>query len=292
MSDEEDKKKRSPWSDALDRAGKLAGELASELQSNAKTIGEMASASARELQQSQAFARARERAEGVRAQVMEAAGKTSERAQQMGLIARKLIGTLNTAATDAQDRDRFVRNVTERMKDVAPQTDGKAAALGFGYLAEAGAGVASTTGTEILFVRPAGGDPGLLKVSRIEGKSARLALGASSSAYAVSLYGEPLVLRSGGKRRGADVEILVASIGFFRVTSALADNEHRASGWLVGLGAGLNIGVPILSDVTAFELSEQILHKITLTDAEVQAMEEALAEAPDRTTRRKIARAL
>lgn len=291
MSDDEAKKK-SPWADALDRAGKLAGELAAELQSNAKTIGEMASASAKELQQSEAFNRAKERAESIRTQMMEAAGKTSERAQQMGLVARKLIGTLNTAATDAKQRDRFVQDVVARMKDVAPQMDAKAGALGFGYLAEAGAGVAGTTGTEILFVRPADGDPGLLKVSRIEGKSARLALGASSSAYAVSLYGEPLLLRSTTKRRGADVEILIASIGFFRVTSGLADAEQRAGGWLVSLGAGLNIGIPILSDVTAFELEEQVIHKITLTDDEVRAMEEALAAAPDRSTRRKIACAL
>lgn len=285
MSDE---KKTGPWADLFDKAGKIAQDLATEVQKNAKAIGEMA----KDLTETEAFAKAKEVAENARQQVMDAAEKTSEKAQKMGATAKKLGATLNTAATDCQDRDAFVQKITGLMPDVAVQFDQKAQAIGFGYLAEAGAGVAGVTGIEVLYVRPADGEKALLKVARIEGKSARLAVGASSNAYAVSLYGEPVVLKSATKRRGADVEVLVASIGFFSITSAMAAPGQRAGGWLVGIGAGLNIGIPILSDLTAFEIEEQIIEKITLTDEEVRELEEAVKEAPDRSTRRKIAKAI
>jgi hypothetical protein len=279
MSDE---KKETPWADLLDKAGKIAQDFAAEVQKNAKSI-----------QESDVFAKAKEMAEGAKDKVIEAAERTSEKAQKMSATAKKLVAMLNTAATDCQARDKFVENITkEILPDVAAQLDAKAQALGIGYLAEAGAGVAGVTGIEVLYVRPAPGERAMLKVARMEGKSARLAVGASSNAYACCLYGEPVVLKSATKRRGADVEVLVASIGFFSVTSAMAAPDQRAGGWLAGVGAGLNIGIPILSDLTAFEIEEQIIEKITLSDAEVAAIEDAIKDAPDRSTRRKIAKAI
>jgi hypothetical protein len=279
MSDE---KKDNPWNDLLGKAGKLAQDLANEVQKNAKS-----------LQESDVFAKAKEMAESAKDKVIEAAEKTSEKAKQMSATAKKLVTALNTAATDCQNRDAFVNNFTTAIfPDVAAQFDAKAQAFGVGYLAEAGAGVAGVTGVEVLYVRPAAGERAMLKVARIEGKSARLAVGASSNAYACCLYGEPVILKSATKRRGADVEVLIASIGFFRVTSAMAAPDQRAGGWLAGIGAGLNIGIPILSDLTAFEVEEQIIEKITLTDAEVDALENAIKDAPDRSTRRRIAKAL
>ena len=289
MSDE---KKDTQWADLLGKAGQIAQDLAAEVQKNAKTIGEMAKESAKQIQESDAFAKAKEVAESARDKVLEAAEKTSEKAQKMSATAKRLVGALNTAATDCQQRDAFVASITALLPDVAPQLDQKAQALGFGYLAEAGAGVAGVTGVEVLYVRPADGERPLLKVARMEGKSARLAVGASSNAYATCLYGDAVVLKSATKRRGADVEVLVASLGFFSVSSAMAAPNQRAGGWLAGLGAGLNIGIPILSDLTAFEIEEQIIEKITLTDEEVKAIEEAIKDAPDRSTRRKIAKAL
>ena len=279
MSDE---KKETPWADLLGKAGKIAQDFAAEVQKNAKSI-----------QESDVFAKAKEMAEGAKDKVLEAAEKTSEKAQKMSATAKRLVAMLNTAATDCQDRDKFVQNLTTSiLPDVVAQFDSKAQALGIGYLAEAGAGVAGVTGIEVLYVRPAPGERAMLKVARMEGKSVRLAVGASSNAYACCLYGEPLILKSATKRRGADVEVLIASIGFFSVTSAMAAPDQRAGGWLAGLGAGLNIGIPILSDLTGFEIEEQIIEKITLTDDEVTAIEEAIKDAPDRSTRRKIAKAI
>jgi hypothetical protein len=280
------------WADLLGKAGKIAQDIAAEVQKNAKSIGEMAKESAKTIQESDAYAKAKEAAESARDKVLEAAESASEKAQKMSATAKRLVGALDSAETDCQDRDAFVASVTALLPDVAPQLDAKAPALGFGYLAEVGAGVAGVTGVEILYVRPADGERAMLKVARMEGKSARLAVGASSNAYAVCLYGEPVILKSATKRRGADVEVIVASIGFFKVTSTMAAPDQRAGGWLAGLGAGLNIGIPILSDLTAFEIEEQIIEKITLTDVEVSALEAALTEAPDRSTRRKIAKAL
>ncbi len=290
MSDE---KKEGPWADMLEKAGKIAQDFAAEVQRNAKSIGEIAKDSAQKIQESEAFAKAKEVAESARQQVVEAAEKTSEKAQKMSATAKKLVATLNTAATDCKDRDAFIKHLaTNVLPDVAGQMDAKARALGIGYLAEAGAGVAGVTGVEVMYVRPHENERGMLKVARMEGRSARLAIGASSNAYAICLYGEPVVLKSATKRRGADVEVLVASIGFFSVTSAMAAPDQRAGGWLAGIGAGLNIGIPILSDLTAFEIEEQIIEKFTLTDAEVKDLEDAVQAAPDRSTRRKIAKAI
>jgi hypothetical protein len=261
MTDE----KKDPWADLLGKAGKLAQEFATEVQKNAKILGE---------------------------NVREAAEKTSEKAKQMSLTAKKLVGVLNSAAVECQNRDAFVKSITETLPEVAAQFDSQANALGIGFLAEAGAGLAGATGIEVLYVRKSDGERAVLKVSRTEGKSVRAAIGASSNAYAVSLYGEPVVLKSATKRRGADVDVLVASIGFFSITSAMAAPDQRSGGWFAGLGAGLNIGIPILSDLTAFEIEEQIIEKITLTDEEVEALEKAVETAPDRSTRRKIAKAL
>jgi hypothetical protein len=271
---------KSPWSEALEKAQKVAEELKAEVLESAK-----------KWQASDAVAKAKAKAEELRTQVVAAAEKTTAKAEEMSQVGKRIVAALNTAAVDAKDRDRFVASAVDLMKDIASQTDAKAAAVGVGYVAEAGAGVAGTTGIEVRYVKRAKG-AGMLLVSRIEGRSLRLAIGATTNAYVISAYGEPLILRGATQRRGADVEVIVASIGFFSMTSALTSEKEKASGWMAGLGAGLSIGIPILSDLTAFELEEAILEKIVLTDGESDAFDAALAEAPDRAMRRKIAEAL
>jgi hypothetical protein len=123
----------------------------------------------------------------------------------------------------------------------------------------------------------------------MEGRGARLAAGAARLAYAGSLYGEAPQLAEPLTRRGADVGVALAGFRFFRAVSP----ERRAvAGWWLVISAGLNIGVPILSDLGAFELADASLGEHPLTDAEVARIEAALAAAPDRAWRRGVAQRL
>ena len=278
----EDKKGQalgSFFKNIADQASPKLKDLGNTALQNARTLAEAAGRSAAELQQKESFKQARDK-------IREAAESATQQAKNMGAIAKRMIDTLNNAPNQVRDRDAFIQKTFEILLDINTQLDKKADALAFGYLAEAGAGVAGVTGLEILYHR----GPKELRVSRLSGKAARLAVGASTNAYVACLFGDETLLQEPSKRRGADLEVIIASLGFFQVQDA--KSERRASGWLAGLGAGLTFGVPILSGATAFELEEELVERLHLSDEEVRKLESALAGASDRSYRRTIARAL
>ncbi len=264
---------------AADQASPALKALGETAMQNARTLAEAAGRSAGELQNNESFIQARDK-------IREAAQGATQQAKNMSAIARRMIEMLNNAQVLVRDRDAFIQKTFETFLDINSQLDKKADAIAFGYLAEAGAGVAGITGLEILYHR----GPQELRVSQLKGKAARLAIGASTNAYVACAYGDEDLLQEPAKRRGADLEVIIASLGFFQIQDPKA--ERRASGWLAGLGAGLSFGVPILSGATAFEFEETLIERLQLTDQEVHKLESALAGATDRSYRRNIARAL
>lgn len=234
-----------------------------------KALGERADRIRSELRSSDAFANARAAADGA------------------ATVARVVLGNIARAADEAPDADKLVDRYVNALSIVAPQMDAKADALGVGRIGEAGAGVANLDGMELLYVR---GRRPQIRVSQLFGKAARLALGASAGAYVACLYGDPIALSHATTRRGADIDIVLASIGFFRATSAIG--QSKASGWMVGLSAGVDVGVPLLGELSAFQFEERIIGRADLTGRHVERIEAALAVAPDRSVRRRIAKAL
>lgn len=217
----------------------------------------------------------------------ESAGETLGKVQA---DAETVIGALDAIAKNPEDRVVVVGSAMHAFDIVGPQLDLLADAVAVGTVQEAGAGVASVQGTEVVYVPADGPVRAQLRVNRIVGQSARLAIGGQIGAYAAAFYGSRSLLLRSVDRRGADLGLIALSMGFFQARRS--DQEEVAGGWILELAAGLAVGIPILSDFSAFELEEITLAQYALEPAEAEALDAALARAPDRTSRRKVARLL
>ncbi|MEQ8280953.1 MAG: hypothetical protein RMA76_36260 [Deltaproteobacteria bacterium] len=218
------------------------------------------------------------------------AATAREKAAKAGETTRFVIESLGNASEDRDHLPGLTQRFVRALSGLEGQLDREATAVAIGYLGGGGVGVSQMAGTEIFYLRPDGPVRGQLRVSTVSGQVARLAFGASTGAYAACFYGDRDVLSRPTRRRGADVEILVASIGFFRVESHRDD--RRAAGWMVGLGAGVGLGVPILSELSGFDLTEAVQGSFPLDARDAATIEAVVKSAPDRGVRRRIAQAL
>ncbi len=289
---EEDKSKLEGlgfWAQARERAKRQAQRVSERIAANAADLAGAASEATRSIQESEVFERVRQATESARARLEAAATDVQERAQEAGETARIVITTLASAADDLQEEDALTMHFKKALEPLASQLDRQANAVAIGYLAQRGIGISEVTGTEIFYVRPDGPVRAQLRVNSMSGRTARLALGASTGAYVSCLYGPRDALSRPTQRRGGDVGVLVASIGFFRATAA---GDRVARGWMVSLSAGLGLGIPILSDLTAFELDEHLQGGFSLDKSASEDIEAIIQQAPDRLRRRQLTMSL
>lgn len=213
--------------------------------------------------------------------------RASSSARDLGAQAQRIIELLQSAPEDATDASRLLERFVEVLPSIRAQLDREAQAISIGYLGEGGVGIQRLSGVEIMYVR---GSTPRLRVSRLDGRGARMAAGVATSAYAGCLYGNSVLLNRPLVRRGADVGAAVAAFRFFR--GSATGVEGTAGGWLVALNAGLGFGIPILSDLGAFEVSETFLGDFLLEPEQAEQIEAALEGAPDRSWRRGLAQSL
>ncbi|MCA9548487.1 MAG: hypothetical protein KC933_00540 [Myxococcales bacterium] len=229
-----------------------------------------------------------ELSEQLQVQVQGATQKLQGKAAEAAATAQKLVASLANAPADLDNPTALAMRLLEALESVKGQLDREAQAVALGYFKGAGAGVTGLSGTEIFYVRPDGPMQASLRVSQVVGREARLSVGASAEAYVACLYGPREVLARPARRRGADVEALVASLAFLRLEA----NDKKACGYMAGISAGLGLGLPILSNFGAFEFEEQPIGGVKLS-AEISApLEKLIKEAEDRSWRRRIAQAL
>ena len=231
--------------------------------------------------------RAAQAARELSGRVSKGAREQAERAQD---AAQKLAVALGGVARDADSSRATVDRFLQGVSAVQSQLDREAVGVAIGTLTGGGAGVAHLFGTELFYVRPDGPLQGHLRINQISGREAHLAAGASSGAYAACFYGPREALARPMRRRGADVGIILASLAFFRLDAPGTDK--RAGGWMLGLSLGLGLGIPILSSVSAVELTETPLAGHKLDREATEKLEALLREAPDRPWRRRLAQAL
>ncbi len=217
---------------------------------------------------------------------VDAAAKAQEAKENTLYIAE----LLKKAPDKLEDREELIAMLYNALEKVSGQIDSNAQAITIGSIQQAGVGVAALQGTQIVFLPEDGPLRAQIRVSQTVGQAARLAVGASAGAYLSCFYGEREEMARPLTIRGADLGILVAAMGFFR---AYDDRkEKRGSGWIASLHAGLNFGIPILSDFSAFELEEVSLGGFSLSSQEAAPLMELLNNAPDRANRRKVAQYL
>lgn len=251
------------------------------------------------VRQSDAWKRVEESASRAAERARETARGAGDRLERARHELEALVGALDRAGRAPDDRATVLRSAVEAFERAGPHLDLLADAVAVGVLQEAGAGVASIQGTELLFVPADGPVRAQLRVARIIGQSARLAVGGQVGGYVAAFYGPRDLMVRPLDRRGADLGVLVASLGFFRATASAHGSvdpaagpptrQRCAGGWIVELAAGAALGIPILSDLSAFELEEVGLASYSLTAAEAEPIDSALAQAPDRPQRRKVA---
>jgi hypothetical protein len=304
MSDDKPPRAARPrgFSELFRDAKQLAESAGLNLQELAEAVVSSAQSFAEELEKSEAWGQAKNVVEAGRDAVRTAteraassarvaAERASSSVRDVRDQATRLVELLRSIGEHATDRAHLVDRFVEAAPGVAPQLDSAARAVVIGVLGEAGVGVHTLTGTELRYVRALGAEGARLVVSRLEGRGARLSAGAATSAYAGCLYGDPAVLAGQLRRRGADVGVAVAGFTFFRAEDP-RDADARAGGWWVSLNAGLNLGIPILSDLAAWELDEVELGHVPLDAEDVDRIEAALSAAPDRGMRRSVAEKL
>lgn len=262
---------------AAESAGTTVREIAEAVVSSAAELAESVAESGREVAEA-----------GVQ-RVRSVAERASSTARDLGVQARRILQMLEHVSDEASDLPRVRERFIEAIKILATQLDAHADAYVIGYLGEGGIALQRVSGVEILYLR-GGPGPARLRVSRIEGRGARLSAGAAKSAYAGCFYGARELLAQPLTRRGGDVGVAVAAFHFLRATAANA--SEAAGGWLVALSAGINVGIPIISDLGAFELAETTIADHPLTPEDTAEIEAALSPAPDRGWRRGLAQSL
>lgn len=265
----------------VESAGFDLQELAESVVASASEIAEVAQDTAK-----QGGEQLRQAATRASSQVRIAVDRASTNAKEISAQVLHVVRMLDEAAERAESREEIVERFIEAGPLVASQLDARAPAIAIGTLGESGVGVQDVDGVELRYVR---GDTPALVVTKISGRGARLAAGVSRMVYAGCLYGDREVLAAPLSRRGADVGVAIAGFRFFRAST---DDGRAAGGWWVAMMAGLNLGIPILSELGAFELKDQSPFAHPLTSEHVERIERALAEAPDRGWRRAMAESL
>ena len=287
MADDDESKvgPRGFWAQAREQAKKVQDRVAA----NAADLADAAAGATQSLQTSDVYQRAKEATESARAKIESAAADVQDKAREAGETARTVITAIAMAEQHLDDEVALARSFKEALEPLAGQLDRQAHAVAIGYLTKRGIGVAEVSGTEMFYLRPDGPVRAQLRVNTIAGRVARLAMGASTGAYLACFYGPRDALSRPTSRRGGDVGVVIASIGFFRAT---ATGDRVARGWMVGLSAGVSIGIPILSDFVAFELDEQLQGGLALDKAQSEPIEAIIGGAPDRPRRRQLANRL
>lgn len=275
------------WSDRVAKSPALAAARAALEQSAPFRELTALAARARETEAWAQLERAAERADQARQTAVQRAQEQVEWARtHIEIIA----GAIDAAESHPQDREVVLAAAARAFESVGSQLDMLADAVGIGSLREAGAGLTSLQGTEIIYVPADGPVRAQLRVSRLAGQAARLALGGQVGAHIVGYYGPRAAVVRPMSRRGGDLGLIALSLGFFR---GLPERGGGAiGGWLMELSAGVGLGIPVLSDLSGFELEEIPLATYSLTEAEAEPFDAALAAAPDRPHRRGIARML
>ncbi len=283
MVQDEDSKvgPRGIWAQARAQAKKVQDRVAA----NAAELAEAAAGATQSIQSSEVYQRAKNATEAARAKIESAAADVQDKAREAGESARTVITALASAERHLDDEIALARSFREALEPLSGQLDREADAVAIGYLAKRGIGVAEVSGTEMFYLRPDGPVRAQLRVNAISGRVARLAMGASTGAYLACFYGARDTLSRPTSRRGGDVGVVIASIGFFRATGA---GDRVARGWMVGLSAGLSIGIPILSDFVAFDFDEQLQGGLALEKAQSEPIEDIILQAPDRVRRRQL----
>lgn len=188
---------------------------------------------------------------------------------------------------DPDDADALARRFDEALETIGPQLDRACRAVSVGVIRRAGAGVSHLSGQALTYVRPEGPIRAQIRYSELSGRVAALSLGTSAGGFAACLYGERATLLDPLTYRGADAGLFLASIGVFRATGP--SGTERAHGWLLGIGAGVGLGVPLVSEVSGFEWSEFRRSAQALSTAQSRPLEARLEAAPDRKVRRRAA---
>ncbi|MEM7677586.1 MAG: hypothetical protein AAF449_16425 [Myxococcota bacterium] len=287
MAQDEESKVGRPgfWAQARAQAKRMSDRVAA----NASDIAEAASAASQTLQGTPVFQKAREATGAARARIESAAADVQDMARDVGETAKTVITNLAAAPAELEDEGALVQRFSDALQPLSGQLDREANAIAIGYLGRSGIGVAEMTGTEMFYLRSDGPVRAQLRVSAMSGRAARLAAGASTGAYLACFYGPRDALSRPLHRRGGDVGVMIASIGFFKAT---AGGNRTAQGWMVGLSAGVGLGIPILSDLVAFELEDTPQGGFALDKSRSSSIEEMIASAPDRLRRRQLAQRL
>lgn len=227
---------------------------------------------------------------------------TAGSVRAMAANAPAIVKSLKSAHEDAGDRERLVNRFLEALPAIVPQVDRHADAISIGYLGEAGIGFLDAQGTELLYVRPKNGEPARLRVAEVEGLVARVNVGVVTKAFFRCIYGEPGDILKARKRLGTEVGASFASVQFFRAVQPREDRPELtreeldnyeaptlARGWTTTIGGGIGLGLPLVSDASAFRLEEKLADALELTPEQHARIELLLASAPDRSTLRDFA---
>jgi hypothetical protein len=206
--------------------------------------------------------------------------------------AKAVASALGTVLLETHDPPKIVSRFIEALPAVAPLADKKADAIAIGTLGEAGAVIFAGSGAEMLYVRPKDGKPARLQVSALSATSAKANLAVGTRAFLHCFYGDPDALLSSPGRSGGEAGILIASFGAFRVQQPEGATTPAPVGWATGLGAGIGIGVPLLSELGTFEIKPEPKLTVFLTPEETATIEAHLSASPDRSAMRALANKL
>ncbi len=189
-----------------------------------------------------------------------------------------------------EDAGGLAESFGEALDTLDHQLDNKCNAVAVGLLRRAGAGLSHVSGFSLTYVRPDGPIRAQLRFSEVSGRSAALALGTGAGGFAACLYGPRSTLLEPLRYRGADAGILVASFGLFQARAAA--RTDRATGWIVGAGAGIGLGVPFISDISGFDWEEYSRSVHALSKSMSEPIEARIVKAKDRRIRRRAAQVL
>lgn len=185
--------------------------------------------------------------------------------------ATNLVEAVSKVEDNLDDPAGLVDRMARGMAAARSTMDAQADAISVGVLSEATAGLAGTSGHELVYLR----EPGELRVNKLDGVGVRIGLGGAVRAFVTNSYGTPKALRGSSKRRALELGAVVANLSINRGSNGDAGG---VSGFSTIFGIGMTASLPFLDGQALMSINEDPLLTIDLSEGQIAQLEAEIGQ--------------
>ncbi len=185
--------------------------------------------------------------------------------------ATTLVAAVSEVEDNLEDHAGLVDRMVSGMAAARSTIDPSADAISVGMVSEATAGLAGTSGHELVYLR----ESAELRVNKLDGVGVRIGVGGAVRAFISNSYGTPKALRGSCKRRVLEFGAVVANLSINRGGGGDAGG---VSGFSTTFGIGMTASLPFLDGQAFMSMTEEPLLTIDLSQAQIDQLEAEISQ--------------